>query len=461
MNTHIKTILCALCLCALTVTGMTACDKTDTPADTDAPTVMETTPVTDPVETEAEETTAEETTAEETTEEETTVWLPDVSMSDLSDIMQPIFRGNTVKNETVMFLDKGDTKKLLYPIDSIVSVTNYMGTVTYREGIDYVLEDGMLKVTKNSAIPCITRARYLDVADPTLQTWFEGELHNTYWGEGRLMTDWQVCVTYTHSEEWGGFTQNCEAQTYEKLLRKLQAGEDVTIIFYGDSDSYGACSSYMSGHAPYQPSFAMLTTYALADLFDYTVHHVRLAERTDTAPIPSEDYVAGTRGTITYVNSSVGGWGTRDGANNLNTHVKPYIEEYGCDLLIIALGGNDATMPARSAANNVSMIIKRVLPMAPDTSFLILATTMPNPDSVGWFVKQDLQEAEFILMAEEYEGKGIPCAVACMTSVSLAVMERKDYRDITGNNINHPNDFTSRLYAQTMIQALIGYENMK
>jgi len=339
-------------------------------------------------------------------------------------------------------------------------VTNYMGTVTYTEGVDYVLEDGKLKVTENSSIPCITRRKYLS-GDGTLQAEFEGELHNLYWGEARAMTDWQVCVTYTHSEEWSGFTQKSEAQTYEKLLRKLQAGEDVTIIFYGDSDAYGACSSYMSGHAPYQPSFAMLTAYALADLFDYTVHHVRRAELTNTAPVPSEDYVAGTRGTITFINPSVGGWGTRDGVNNLNTHVKPYIDEYGCDLLVVALGGNDATMPPRSAASAVSMIIKRVLPMAPDASFLILATTMPNPDALGFCDKQDGQEAEFINVAKEYAKNGTPCAVACMTSVSLAVMEHKDYRDITGNNINHPNDFTSRLYAQTMIQAMIGYENMK
>lgn len=460
MNTHIKTILCALCLCALTVAGMAACDQADTPADTDATTVTESTPVTDSAETEAEETTVE-TTAEETTEEGTTVWLPDVSMSDLSDIMQPIFMGNTVKNETVMFLDKGDVKQLLYPIDSIVSVTNYMGTVTYREGIDYVVEDGMLKVTEKSAIPCITRAKYLNVADTTLQTKFEGEIYNTYWGEGRLMTDWQICVTYTHSEAWGGFTQTSAAPTYEKLLRKLQAGEDVTIIFYGDSDTYGACSSYMDNHKPYQPSFAMLTTYALADLFDYTVHHVRYAERADTAPIPSEDYVAGTRGTITYINSSVGGWGSRDGITKFDSHVKPYAEEFGCDLLVIALGGNDATYPPRSVAHCIEVIGEKALEVTPDTSLLILATTMPNPDSIGWFVTQDRQEEQFYGVAAKFVENGTPCAVACMTSVSLAVMERKDYRDITGNNINHPNDFTSRLYAQTMIQALIGYENMK
>lgn len=453
MNTTIKRILCALSLCALAAIGMTACDQASDA--TDAPTVAVTDPITQP-----EESTSGGSDTDISTEEETTVWTPDVSLSDLSEIMQPIFEGNTVKNETVMFLEKGDVKSLLFPADSIVSVTNYMGNITYREGIDYVLEDGKLKVTENSAIPCITRKKYLS-GDGTLQATFEGKLHSLYWGEARAMTDWQVCVTYTHSEPWSGFEQKSDAQTYEKLLRKLQAGEDVTIIFYGDSDAYGACSSYMAGHAPYQPSFAMLTAYALADLFDYTVHHVRRAELVHTAPVPVNDYVAGTRGTITFINPSVGGWGARDGINNFDEYVKPYAEEYGCDLLVVALGGNDATYPPRSVANSIRAICNRALNVTPDTSLLILATTMPNPDSVGFFGKQDLQEAEFHRVAEDFVKAGKPCSVACMTSVSLAVMEHKDYRDITGNNINHPNDFTSRLYAQTMIQTIVGYENMK
>ena len=47
-----------------------------------------------------------------------------------------------------------------------------------------------------------------------------------------------------------------------------------------------------------------------------------------------------------------------------------------------------------------------------------------------------------------------------MTAVSLDVLKHKEFKDYTGNNINHPNDFFSRVYAQVLLQALIGYENM-
>ena len=32
----------------------------------------------------------------------------------------------------------------------------------------------------------------------------------------------------------------------------------------------------------------------------------------------------------------------------------------------------------------------------------------------------------------------------------------KRYRDVTGNNINHPNDFVVRLYAQVLLKTVFG-----
>ena len=56
-------------------------------------------------------------------------------------------------------------------------------------------------------------------------------------------------------------------------------------------------------------------------------------------------------------------------------------------------------------------------------------------------------------------GKSV--AVACVNSVTKAMLETKDFYDFAGNNINHPNDFLHRIYAQTLLQTVIGYENMQ
>ena len=38
---------------------------------------------------------------------------------------------------------------------------------------------------------------------------------------------------------------------------------------------------------------------------------------------------------------------------------------------------------------------------------------------------------------------------------SVALIKDKKYMDITGNGVNHPNDFVSRLYVMTLIHAFI------
>jgi hypothetical protein len=36
------------------------------------------------------------------------------------------------------------------------------------------------------------------------------------------------------------------------------------------------------------------------------------------------------------------------------------------------------------------------------------------------------------------------------------LLESKRYYDMTGNNVNHPNDFLARMYAQTILEVMIG-----
>ena len=99
MKNNIKAALCAILLGALLAIGMTSCDNTDVPADTDAPTIAESAPVTEP-----EESSTGESDTETPTEEETTVWMPDVSFSALDEIMHPIFKGTPSETKPSCFL---------------------------------------------------------------------------------------------------------------------------------------------------------------------------------------------------------------------------------------------------------------------------------------------------------------------------------------------------------------------
>ncbi|MBQ4111442.1 MAG: SGNH/GDSL hydrolase family protein [Clostridia bacterium] len=464
---RILLLLGTLLLAGVLAVSLIACDNTpDQPDGTDGETTAAATdaPTEEPTEAPTEEITTEEITTEEITTEEETPMDPQAEMNKLNDLMQPIFAGNTVKNETVMFLDKGDVRSLLYPIGTVVSVTNYDGTVTYEEGKDYVIEDGKIKITEDSAIPVITRAKYYNYpAHPQINITanYEGKNVNIYWGEGKPMTDYQMNVTYTHEETWKGFISESKADVYADFINKLINGEDVTIFFYGDSITHGASASFIDNYSPYQYSYSLLFTEALADLYGYTVKYVK-TNMTGAPIIPAEDYVAGDRGTITYINPSVGGWTSQNGKQNFDTYVKPFVEEYGCDLFLIAYGMNDAGSAARTVARTMKYVLDGVRELDGDCSLMFVSTMVPNPNATnGWYGLQDKQEPELIKTAEDYVEDGIPCAVACMTSTSKAILEHKEFQDYSGNNINHPNDFFCRVYAQTILQTLIGYENMK
>ncbi len=384
----------------------------------------------------------------------------EINMSDIKNpLMQPIFSGTVTVNETVMFLDKGDVKSLLYPIESIQSVTSYDGKKVYEEGKDYVLVDGKIQVTENSSIPCITSKKFYNSPGSIIQVMHDGKQVPMHWGEGRLMTDWQVNVNYTHAEGWEGFAQPSELATYRNFVKKLQAGEDVTVFFYGDSITNGASASYLYGYEPFQATYPMLFTQTLADLFGYTVHYVP-GGVTGAPVVPNTDYVGGDRGTITFVNTAVGGWTSQNGKDNIDAYITQKIEAYGCDLFIVAYGMNDAGVQPRVTSKNTEAIVDAVLEVTPDANIVLMATMVPNPAGLGWYGNQPKQEAEFQKLAKKYNEKGIPCSVCCMTSVSLSILEHKDFHDYSGNNINHPNDYFARVYAQVLLQTVIGYENM-
>ncbi len=492
MKHRILTLTAALLLAGATAIGMTACDgifkdlsETQAPAteaatsdNTEAPTdeAVVTDPATEaPTDPISEETEAPRTEAPtEPPTEAPTETIPEtapptikeelgleVHMSDLNKLMQPIFSGTTTINETVMFIDKGEIKSLLYPIGTIESVTSYDGKIIYEEGKDYVIEDGKLKVTETSSIPCITAAKYYNAPGSLLMTSYNGQNVYTHWGEGRAMTDWQVNVNYTHAEGWEHFKQKSELEVYQNFIKKLQAGEDVTVFFYGDSITFGANASWINGYAPHKMSYPILVVQSLADLFDYTVKYVK-AGLPGTSNVPATDYVAGDRGTITYVNTAVGGWTSQNGVDKIPTYVNAPVEANGCDLFILGFGMNDAGVSPNVTKNNSKKIVDAVHALEPDANVVLVSTMVPNPNATnGWYGNQPKQESQLLRLAQDYRNKeNKAVAVARMTSVSLAVLEEKDFHDYSGNNINHPNDYFVRIYAQTLLQTILGYENM-
>ena len=98
---------------------------------------------------------------------------------------------------------------------------------------------------------------------------------------------------------------------------------------------------------------------------------------------------------ITEINTSVGGmhseWGKEQAAER--------VAKYNPDLVIIGFGMNDSGLTvevngAKSAVDvaryeaNIRAIITSVRSKNPNAEFILVSTTVPNPDCAGWTVWQ-------------------------------------------------------------------------
>ena len=361
-------------------------------------------------------------------------------------------RGELVEDETVAFVYPDEEKQLLFDIDTILSVKAYDGETVYKSGADYAVRSGRLVLTENSAIPVMTPEVYYSAGEEPLLKVLkpDGSESPCYVNGSGTMGQFQVKVTYKRK---GGqaILPPCRSR-YERFLSLLKDGKDVTVFFHGDSITYGSDASLTRGQPPFQPSFPILFTCALARLFDHSVRFVLPeAERAYSGPFPEAPQ--GRRGTITLVNTAVGGWNSEDGVKRLDTHITPQIDRYGCDLY----GMNDGGRPPEETAANCETIVRHVLSRRKNACVMLVSTMLPNPDALhGWNANQAVQEPELVKLADRLNGEGVPCDVAQMTTVSAALLKRKRFLDMTGNNINHPNDYLSRVYAVTLLHTLIG-----
>jgi hypothetical protein len=124
---------------------------------------------------------------------------------------------------------------------------------------------------------------------------------------------------------------------------------------------------------------------------------------------------------------------------------------------LIGFGMNDGGNSADTEKSLIAKIADSVYGQAPEAEMILLSTMLPNPEAVnGWFGNQHLYEAAFYRLADEYSARGLHCAVAPMTTMSRSVLARKHFRDYCGNNVNHPNDFMVRIYAQTVYTTVTG-----
>ena len=97
---------------------------------------------------------------------------------------------------------------------------------------------------------------------------------------------------------------------------------------------------------------------------------------------------------------------------------------------------------------NIQGIIQKTREVNPKTEFILVSTMLPNPESEFVGTQTTFKEA-----LTKLTGPGI--VLVDMTSVHAELLKRKSYQDLTGNHINHPNDYLIRWYAQQILGLLV------
>ncbi len=328
--------------------------------------------------------------------------------------MIPFWKTKTMYNESVLMISENGAApkaQLLFKPTRITSVKNAALTEQYQEGKDWIYRDNKLILLPNSTARFMTKSELFPDSSGRFPRKGGGTVFHS---EGTFFHDRQLVVTYKHKRKlWKGPVSEPDNLVLAKTSKKLERKEKLHILLYGDSISAGANASGRSNTAPNLPDWGSLFVQNFRNHFG--------AE-------------------IKFTNTSVGGMDSKWGLKNVDSMVNLYTP----DLVIIAFGMNDGTgkMSPEVFGNNIKGMIEKVRVHNPNTEFILVETMLPNPESL--FTGTQLAfKATLDTIAKEHNA-----AVVDMTSVHQELLKHKSYQDMTGNNINHPNDFLIRWYAQ-------------
>lgn len=331
----------------------------------------------------------------------------------------PFWKGRIMYNESVLMVSKDEglpSAKMLFKPGKILSVKNSALNITYKEGQDWTYENGLLKLLKGSKAAYLTAEQ---LYPPEGRFPKKGGGFVLY-SEGDYFHKHQLAVTYKHAANaWDGPVPVFQGGDLPETMNKLKRKTLLKLLLFGDSIAAGANASGESAAAPNLPAFGKLVAEGLKRYY---------------------------KDEVTFVNTAVGGMDSKWGRENTQKSVV----DHHPDLVIIAFGMNDGTgrMDPQVFKANIQAMMEQTRKSNPKTEFVLVSTTMPNPESEF----TGTQEA-FTAVLETLTASGV--VLVDMTAVHQALLQHKSFQDMTGNNINHPNDFLMRWYAQQILGLLI------
>ena len=341
-------------------------------------------------------------------------------------LLEPAWESNIVHRESTVLRihDSSDVARarLAFPAAEILEIATANGaTRISREQWELSADGVTVKFSGELPVEAISDdAMYLPQDAPnSYRHRRDHPEQNLMYRPGRWFHDRNLEITYRLSRTADVETQpSVVAGSLPATLERLRTGQSVKIGISGDSISTGLDASLTTGTAPFQPGYPELVVAQLRVLSDSDV---------------------------TYVNRAVAGWSVANGLQDLDAllSAKP-------ELIVIAYGMNDVGRkdPKWFREQNEAMI-RHIREVLPQSEILLVCTMLGNRE---WIHTPREMFAEYrnVLMSCASSGT----AIADLTEVWGRLLKSKEDLDLTGNGLNHPNDFGHRLYAQAILKLL-------
>lgn len=321
-----------------------------------------------------------------------------------------VLSAETVYGET-FFAEEGASNfhKTIFPPTRIRYVFNPSTGTLYQSGRDYIVTKEGIKLTPGSTIKRAPAELKSTIPDE------EARLYKV-----RVTTEfqrYQYAITY---DKQGKFSPIHFGDLGN--IPRVAGTVPLKVTFFGDSITQGAnaTSTYA---APNQPGYVDLV---MAYLNAQSPHMWQ------------------------YRNNSVGGWNTR----NAVAAVRYRVMDKKSDLVVLAFGMNDSGgIAAEEYRDNLQKVISDIRTKQPRVPILLVSSSAANPKSVpysGKLLPLYLKVLRQLTKANKF------VAVADVTTVWQMMLKNKRYYDLTGNGLNHPNDFGHRVIAESVLSTILG-----
>jgi lysophospholipase L1-like esterase len=318
--------------------------------------------------------------------------------------------GPTVFGETFYIEDgRSNFVRTMFAPTKIRMVYNPATGQVFEPLVDYIPTKEGIKLTPGSAIKKAPRGYSAEIT--------EADQKNYGVRVATGFQDFQYAITYDKSKTFAPKTIGNLGE-----LRKAIGKVPLSITFFGDSITAGANATSIYT-APNQPGYAGLVIAYLNNKYP-----MMFRSR----------------------NNAVGGWSSI----NAVSAVEYRVNDKKSDLVVLAFGMNDGGVfkPDEYKAN-MQTVISAIRAKQPRVPILLVSPLRANPST---FTQKRSNITGYSPVLRELARDNASVAVADMTSAWDMMMSKKNYLDVTGNGLNHPNDFGHRILAEVVLSAILG-----